>query len=232
MLDGDTEAAIRERRALVNAMTTNVTSLFRERHHFSTMADHVARQLADRSRREVTVWSAGGADGSEAVSAALSIAAATQARDLERWHIVMTDIDDDAIDAAEAGRYPLSSLTPEDRARFAPFFVVEEGVGAGTFTLRPDVKARIGVRRHNLVRAPAPASGFDAVFCRNVLIYFDEATKHVVQETLVSAVRPGGMLFLGHSERLLETAVGADQMTRVGITSFRRELAGRRIACQ
>ena len=229
LVEGSTEESRRERRALVNAMTTNVTSLFRERHHFPILADHVARRLRDGSRREVAIWSAGGSNGCEAVSALLAIAAAVPSADLARLSVLVTDIDDGAVAAAEEGLYDFAGLTDDDRALYGGFL---RRHGDSRFSLVPELRDRITVRRHNLVRTRAPGTAFDAVLCRNVLIYFDDATTRQVEGALVAAVRPGGLLFLGHSERVLPEAAGADELIRVGTTAFQRELSGRRIACQ
>ena len=87
------------------------------------------------------------------------------------------------------------------------------------------------MRRHNLVAPAGVGRSFDAVLCRNTLIYFDDDVKRQVQDRLVRAVRPGGLLCLGHSERLIGTGDAATELTRIGVTCFRREIAERRIAC-
>ena len=229
LVAGTSDEATRERRALVNAMTTNVTGFFRERHHFDLLAQHVAARLRDAPPRTVSIWSAGGSDGSEAVSAVLAVAEHAGDDAALRLRVLVTDVDDGAIAAATTGAYRLASLDGADLHRHAGRIV---GGGEGAFSLRPDLRASIEVRHHNLVRAQAPGSGFDAILCRNVLIYFDDATKRTVQETLIASLRPGGLLFLGHSERLVADAAGYDEMRRVGVTAFRRELTGRQDACR
>lgn len=217
LIAGTSDAADAERRALVNAVTTNVTGFFRERHHFPILARHVAARLADPSRDRVSIWSAGGADGSEAVSALLAVAAVVPSCDLARLDVLVTDIDDDAIAAARAGRYDDAGLVGPDREAYAAFLApVPDG-----FALVPSLRARVTVRRHNLVGAVPIGAAFDVVLCRNVLIYFDDATKRDVQAALIPAVRPGGLLMLGHSERLLDERE-APEMVRVGPTAFRR----------
>ena len=229
LLAGTSDAARRERRNLINAMTTNVTAFFRERHHFDLLADHVARRLAPEPRREIAIWSAGASDGSEAVSAVLAILEACPHLDPARLRVLATDIDDGAVAAARAGRYRLAALGAEDRARHARH--IEEDAD-GTFGLRPALHRCVEVRRHNLAGPTGVGGTFDVVLCRNVLIYFDDDVKRQVQDRLVRAVRPGGLLCLGHSERLLVAGAGTDALPRVGITTFQRDLPGRRLACQ
>ena len=229
LLAGTSPGAERERRILVNAMTTNVTALFRERHHFDAIAAHVAGRMRSRRGEVIRIWSAGGSDGSEAVSAVLAVAEACPGLDAARLQVLVTDVDDGAVQAATAGAYPIAALSAQDWSRYGAFLARRED---GSFTLADALRRCIEVRRHNLAGAASVGHAFDAVLCRNVLIYFDDDVKRQVQERLVSAVRPGGILCLGHSERLIAAAPGAEQMARLGTTCFRRDLPGRRVACQ
>lgn len=221
LLEEGGDLADGERRAFVNVMTTNVTGFFREGHHFDLLAAHVAARRRAAPGAPVAVWSAGCASGAEAVSAVLAIAAACPDMPPDALSVVATDIDDGAVEAARTGFYDPDLLAADAASRYAALLCADD---RGRVGLAPPWRARVRAARHNLVGgAPipnAPPGGFDAILCRNVVIYFAEPAKRAAQSALDGALRPGGLLMLGHSERLLLPMAASYE--RIGLTAFRR----------
>ena len=185
----------------VNALTTNLTRFWREEHHFTHLVQHVGELMAQPGRahgRRLRIWSAGCSTGQEPYTIALSLLAAYP--ELRRWdfRILATDIDTSVIARAAAGVYPeaeLNGLSPE-RARLF------ERLGDGRIRVPPAVAQVISFKPLNLM-APWPMKGpFDAIFCRNVAIYFDKPTQGEVFGRLGRILTPGGYLYIGHSENV------------------------------
>ncbi|MEZ5756497.1 MAG: protein-glutamate O-methyltransferase CheR [Paracoccaceae bacterium] len=208
-----------ERRALVSAVTTNVTGFFREPHHFRALAD-LGPSLVARARAggRVRIWSAGCSTGQEAFSIAATLLAI--APDIARHdlRILATDIDPAVIETARAGifdRRALGEAVPPDLHR-----LVKDGPGKDQITLAPSLHELIRFQELNLLQ-PWPFQGqFDVIFCRNVVIYFDAETRLDLWMRFAARMPKGGMLFIGHSERMdprLDTL-----FTPVGITQYER----------
>ena len=188
------DAAAAEWQHFVNALTTNLTSFFRERHHFEALAAELAHRDAP-----LGVWCAAASTGEEAYSIAMTCAEAGRGRD-SGVGIVASDIDTEVLAVAARGVYPASAggLSPE---RLQRHFLRGRGANAGFVRVQPALAARVGFRRFNLAGGqPFGGAGFDIVFCRNVMIYFDAPTQRRVLARLHAAMRPGGVLFVGHSE--------------------------------
>ncbi|HHY49496.1 MAG TPA: chemotaxis protein [Alphaproteobacteria bacterium] len=197
--------------AFVNALTTNLTRFFREDHHFDHLTAYVGELLAERPRRapdgrpRLRLWSAGCSTGQEAYTIALSLLAAYP--DLKRWdfRILATDVDTSVLARAAAGIYPESELAGLTPARARLF----ERPGDGTIHIPAAARAVVAFRPLNLMDATWPMRGpFDAVFCRNVTIYFDRATQAAVFARLGRLIAPGGYLYVGHSENLGDGGAG------------------------
>jgi chemotaxis protein methyltransferase CheR len=189
-----------ERRHMVSALTTNVSSFFRESHHFETLAK-LAPGLIERARagEKVRLWSAGCSTGQEPYSIAMTLLEAdSRARGLD-IRILASDIDPAVLSVARRGAYDeslMSGVPAASRSRH--------------FQHRPDrlfeasaaLREMISFRELNLL-GPWPMAGrFDAIFCRNVVIYFDEATQAKLWPRFREALVEDGMLFVGHSERV------------------------------
>ena len=187
---------------LVNCITTNKTSFFREPHHFERLRDVLVPAWIERAKRggsrRIRIWSAGCSTGEEPYSIAMVLHTALPASAGWDVRIVATDIDTHVLDHAAAGRYPLhqlEDLPPEGRACCVR--------GPGDFAIRDEVRARIDVRRLNLIAPTWPITGpFDAIFCRNVVIYFDTDTQRALFDRFADALAGDGRLFVGHSENL------------------------------
>jgi chemotaxis protein methyltransferase CheR len=205
-----------ERRAAINALTTNVTRFFREPHHFDTLRQAVtdlARKGANG--RRLRIWSAGCASGEEPYSAAMTIAAALP--DLLTWdaRILATDIDTNVIDRARAATYPAEQAAqiPSDlRRRFVSVDEDEMTIGAAAADL-------VHFRHLNLIGQWPMRGPFDAIFCRNVAIYFDRQVQHDLFRRFAELLAPGGYLFIGHAESL---AADRQALTPAGRTTYRK----------
>lgn len=211
-----------ERVEMLCALTTNVTRFFRERHHFEHLERDVLPALVERARAggKARLWSAACSTGQEAYSIALSILAVEpQAARLD-IKVLATDIDPHVIAEARAGVYRESALVdvPADmRARRFP-------PRGDDFEADADLRALVAFRVLNL-NGPWPMRGqFDAIFCRNVAIYFDEPTQHALWARFATRMARGGWLYIGHSERVAGPA--AAELAPGGVTAYR--LAGDR----
>jgi chemotaxis protein methyltransferase CheR len=182
-----------EWQAFVNCLTTNLTAFFREPHHFDALADELRR----RPQHAWRLWCSAASTGEEAYSAAM---VALEVLGPGRVTILASDIDTRVLEIAQRGVYD-AGARGLDPARLQRHFLRGTGVNAGHVRLRPQTQSLVQWRRFNLVE-PTWSLGepFDIVLCRNVLIYFDRATQRRVLEQMHRVLRPGGLLFVGHSE--------------------------------
>lgn len=190
-----------EQEAFVNALTTNLTSFFREPHHFPVLAEHAQRA----GRRDYTVWCAASSTGEEPYSIAITLIEALGADAPVR--ILATDVDTSVLEKAAAGIYPADRVEKLEPERLRRFFLRGTGVHSGLVKVRPEPRRLITFRQINLLASDWPVRGpIDAIFCRNVMIYFDRATQHRILERFEPLLHPGGLLFAGHSESLHHAA--------------------------
>jgi chemotaxis protein methyltransferase CheR len=187
-----------------NALTTNLTSFFREPHHFEFLADELlpAIERNNAASRRIRIWSAGCSSGEEAYSAAM-VALETLGH-LRGWsiRILATDIDSNVLELARRGIYNGEALEKVDAARLVRWF---QRVGRSRhYRVCQEVRQLVAFRRLNLIERWPMAGPFDVILCRNVIIYFDRATQRQVIEQMSRLQRPGDHLILGHSELLLE----------------------------
>ncbi|HWA61716.1 MAG TPA: CheR family methyltransferase [Caulobacteraceae bacterium] len=209
---------------LIDAVTTNKTEFFREPEHFRVLAETVLPAWVaagrGRPRAPLKVWSAGCSIGAEAYTIAMVCAAYEGEGGPVDARIVGTDICTEVLQAAVLGIYPDSMLGPVPAALKRRFVRRAKDKGAGVSRISPDLRSRAAFGRLNLMDASYPTDrDFDVVFCRNTLIYFDKPTQKAVLGRLCAHLKPGGHLFLGHSE----TLAGFDLPLRVvGPTTFVR----------
>jgi chemotaxis protein methyltransferase CheR len=197
-----------ERERFVNALTTNLTAFFREPHHFDTLAAYASKTARLR------VWSAACSTGEEAYSAAITL----RAVGCSGAEIHATDIDTEALETARRGVYPLEPLERLTIERVRPYFLRGTGNNAHLALVRPEVRDMVKFSCHNLLGPDWPATErYDAVFCRNALIYFDRAAQQRLLERFATVLKPGGLLFLGHSE---SCAAGHARFRACGKTSY------------
>jgi chemotaxis protein methyltransferase CheR len=209
----------RERRLLINCITTNKTEFFREAHHFAYLREELFPRLLARAAaggpRRLRIWSAGCSTGEEPYSLAITL---REHFSHPGWQIgiVASDIDTQVLATAAAGVYPEERLGPLPEEVRRRHFQRGRGDSAGLWRARPELKQLIEFRRINLNEEGWPTrERFDAIFCRNVIIYFDRPTQIRLFERFAQQLDPGGVLFLGHSESLIGIN---DRFTLIGKT--------------
>lgn len=211
-----------EARRFLNALTTNVTEFFRESHHFDTLKQNVVPEALRRNGRRLRVWSAGCSTGEEPYSIAVAL---REAGAVDGWdtRILATDIDSDVLARAAQGVYPLERVEKLAPARRHWF---ERGVGKNAPFARAKEELRRLVRFNTLnLLEPWPVKGpFDAIFCRNVVIYFDGPTRERLVRRFAGLLVPGGYLFMGHSEAL--TTANCDALEPSGRTTYVKRSRG------
>jgi chemotaxis protein methyltransferase CheR len=201
-----------------NAITTNLTSFFREVHHFEFLADTVLPALEQRNAatRRLRIWSAGCSTGEEPYSIAIALQEA-MAR-FRGWdiRILATDLDSQVVAHAAAGEYKVERFEKMANARCERWF--EESRG-GTRTAAPALKSLITFRQLNLMHQWPFKGPFDVIFCRNVVIYFDKDTQRALFERMAQLQRDDDHLFIGHSESLFKVC---DRYQLIGKTIYRK----------
>jgi chemotaxis protein methyltransferase CheR len=209
-----------EAQDFVNALTTNLTRFWREDHHFEHLESYVRQLMAQRPRMgangrpKLRIWSAGCSTGQEPYTIALGLLAALP--ELKRWdfRILATDIDTNVVAKAAGGVYPEAELNGLSRERSALF----QRASAGQVQIPTTVRELISFKPLNLMNNPWPMHGpFDAVFCRNVAIYFDKKTQGELFGRLGAILVPEGFLYIGHSENL---GAGGSNFRLVGKTIY------------
>jgi len=185
----------------VNALTTNLTSFFREPYHFPILVEHVRRVHARSPGRTVHLWSAGCSTGQEPYSMAIALAEAFDGDPPVR--IVASDIDTDTLACAARGVYPLAKLQGLSPAQVKRHFLCGVGANQGLARVRPGIRGLVDFKPVNLGDAKwdIPES-LAAVFCRNVMIYFNRETQGRLVRRFAARLAPDGLLFAGHSENL------------------------------
>ncbi len=179
----------------VNALTTNLTYFYRESHHFQILADFLKQCSAPGRTQQV--WCAAASTGEEAWTIALTAIEAFGSL-TPPVRIVATDIDTQVLEVARQGIYRKEQISKIPEALVRRYFVAQN---TELYRVRPEVQALVSFRQLNLLAASWPLQGpFDAIFCRNVLIYFDRVTQLKVVERMARLSRPGTRLFVGHSE--------------------------------
>jgi len=190
----------------VNAFTVNETYFFREAHQLHCLtASLLGAVTAGRDRSDpIRIWSMPCATGEEPYSLAIWLLEHWPEVDCWEIEIVGSDIDTRALAAAEAGRYGARALARLPPDLVGRYFTAEAGTAVPSWRILPELRGSVRFSRRNLVDGPGMAQEgrFDIVFCRNVLIYFDDASRRIAADTLFSALRPGGFLCLGHTESM------------------------------
>jgi chemotaxis protein methyltransferase CheR len=211
------QAGEEERRQMVAALTTNVTRFFREPHHF----EHLKRQMERsapglRKGGRLRIWSSACSNGQEPYSIAMSVFSIFPDADELNIRILASDIDTNMIAAATAGQYSedVVEAVPEDLRR--KWFAPQAG---GTWKVDRKLSSIIAFRELNLIGNWPMKGKFDAIFCRNVAIYFEEKTQQKIWSRFVPMLNPGGVLYIGHSERISGPATR--DLVADGVTTYR-----------
>ncbi|HET9012357.1 MAG TPA: CheR family methyltransferase [Gemmatimonadaceae bacterium] len=186
---------------LLDAITTNHTSFFREDEHFRFLADRVVPPLVAEGR-PVRLWCAACSTGQEPVSIAMTLMQALPESHHGRVRLLASDISTRALKTAGAGVYPMKVAAGVPPSLLKTYF--ERGLGAdeGKVRVRAQLRRAIEYRRVNLIEIENLNETFDVVFCRNVMIYFDKAVQQRVVSMIERHLAPGGYLFIAHSESL------------------------------
>lgn len=211
-----------ERTQMIAALTTNVTRFFREPHHF----DHLRRKLVEplapqlRQGRRLRIWSAGCSSGQEPYSIALTLLSVLPDARAYDVRILATDINPLVLETGRKATYPAEEVVsvPADMRKSWM-----EPTGTGTLRLDEAPRGLVSFRPLNLIGSWPMKGPFDAVFCRNVVIYFDEKTQMRLLTRISGLLRPGGYLYLGHSERMVGPA---EALFRLDGTTTYRKLGG------
>lgn len=195
-LESSDDAA--EWEAFTNALTTNLTSFFRESHHFPILAEHL-----QKVKKPITIWCSAASTGEEPYTIAMTACEAfnTMKPPVE---IIATDIDTNVLSVAERGVYPLDRVDKLSEQRLKKFFLRGTGEREGMVKVRKELQSLITFRQLNLLALEWPLKGpFDVIFCRNVMIYFDKPTQATILNRFAPLMKPDAILFGGHSENFL-----------------------------
>jgi chemotaxis protein methyltransferase CheR len=208
---------------LASAISTNVTSFFREMHHYDLLANELLPKWLEKKRRSsdrLRIWSAGCSTGEEPYALAMVLAEA-----MERLggnidaRILATDLSPQALGTARAGMYSLERMGGISDERRNRWFLKGEGKYEGLACVHPRLRELVTIQPLNLLHDWPMRGPFDAIFCRNVVIYFDKPTKQRLFERYAGLLEQGGYLFLGHSESMYGLS---DSFELVGRTVYRK----------
>lgn len=218
-----------ERQNMVSALTTNVTRFFREPHHFQHLKNNVLPALTTKARSggSVRIWSAACSSGEEPYSIALSVLSAIPDAASRNVKILATDIDPNVLQKGSEGIYPdaaMRDVAPEMCKRW--FSQTTDEDGSKMWKAKDELRKLVVFRQHNLMGNWPMRGPFDAIFCRNALIYFKEASQVEVWCRFAPLLAPEGRLYVGHSERLFGKA--ASLYENEAITTYRLSRGGAR----
>ena len=218
LLERGVEAELEE---FTNAITTNLTSFFREPHHFEYLASDVLPKIVakDSGVRRARIWCCAASTGEEPYSIAMVLREAQEILNGFDVKLLATDLDSAVLATGAAGVYNAERLKSVSSTRVSRFFRKGSGEQTGKFRAEDELRNLITFKQLNLMHEWPVRGPFDAIFCRNVIIYFDKETQRALFERMAALQRPGDMLFLGHSESLYRVS---DKYELIGRTIYRR----------
>lgn len=207
-----------------NAITTNLTSFFREPHHFEYLASDVLPRIVakDAGARRARIWCCAASTGEEPYSIAMVLREAQELLTGFDVKLLATDLDSAVLATGAAGVYNAERLQSVSGKRVSRFFRKGGGEHAGKVRVQDELRNLVTFKQLNLMNEWPVRGPFDAIFCRNVIIYFDKDTQRALFERMAALQRPGDILFLGHSESLYRVS---DKYELVGRTIYRRNAA-------
>ncbi|AOW75766.1 chemotaxis protein CheR [Colwellia sp. PAMC 20917] len=220
LLKADTE---KEQDYFINAITTNLTSFFREQHHFDYMTqDELPKLLGNRLSHDkrLRIWSSASSTGEEPYSIAITVLEAIKSQ-LSQWDvkILATDIDSNVLAVAKEGTYDERRIEDVPRKFKEKYFTKGIGINESKVKVGKQLQALITFKKLNLLHEWPMKGPFDIIFCRNVIIYFDKKTQQELFARYYEMLAPGGLLILGHSENLGQYQ---QHFESVGRTIFRK----------
>jgi chemotaxis protein methyltransferase CheR len=188
---------LQEREEFINALTTNMTSFFREAHHFPILSNHLG---TIPKSNPIHIWTCASSSGEEPYSIAITVVEHFKSFNAP-VKILATDIDTNVLEKARKAVYPLDQLqklTPDQLKRY---FLKGEGRNQGLARVKPELQQMITFKRFNLLDEQwGIREKFDVIFCRNVMIYFDKTTQYEILKRMQPCMQPHGLFFAGHSE--------------------------------
>jgi len=210
-----------ERQKMMAALTTNVTHFFREPHHFEHLKKQVLPPLLQEAGRgaRVRIWSAGCSSGQEPYSIALTILSLMPQAGSHDIKVLATDIDPYQVERGGGATYNDAALSAVPAELKNRYFVSTRDRGERTWTAAEQLRSLVTFRELNLNAAWPVKGPFQAIFCRNVVIYFDEPTQQSIWSRFAPLLAPDGWLYVGHSERVTGPAAAA--FSSEGITTYR-----------
>ena len=215
----ESDAGANEMGNLVNALTTNLTSFFRESHHFDHLATHVLKPFAAQSRDpRLRIWSAGCSAGAEPYSIAMTLCEQVPESKRRDCRILATDIDTNMVAEGAAGEYPHGWIE-KIPAALQSKYVLATNRGSEQRKMAPVLQQLIRFKALNLLEHWPMQGPFDAIFCRNVVIYFDKPTQRKLFDRFADILKPNGYLYIGHSETLNHVC---DRFNLVDVTTYQR----------
>ncbi len=206
-----------------NAMTTNLTSFFREPYHFDYLAQTVLPGLMEKknhaARPRLRVWCAGCSSGEEAYSVAIVLKEAISDLDRMDAKILATDVDSNVLATGRSGIYDQERVEGLPKQRLKRWFHRGSGKNNGIVRVVPELQGLVRFRQLNLMHGWPMRGLFDVIFCRNVVIYFDKATQKVLFDRFANILEHDGHLFVGHSENLFKVA---DRFRPIGKSTYKK----------
>ncbi len=209
-----------EERYFINALTTNLTSFFREEHHFDYLTEHEIPRLMKQRTNRLRIWCSASSTGEEPYSIAMTIKESMQPL-LSSWDvkILATDIDSNVLDTGKQGIYEYKGVEDIPERMVKKYFSRGTGVNNSKVKVASSLQELITFKELNLMNEWPMKGPFDVIFCRNVLIYFDKKTQLELFKKFHKLLAPNGLLILGHSENL---GTFQKHFENVGRTIFRK----------
>jgi chemotaxis protein methyltransferase CheR len=206
---------------MLSALTTNVTRFFREPHHFEHLSAHVLPPLLESARRggRVRLWSAACSTGPEPYSMALTVLSLEPNAAALDVRILASDIDPRVVEEGRRGVYPAAALAEAPAALRKRYFTTVGGDERRGLQASDELRRLVVFRTLNLNGVWPMPGKFHAIFCRNVVIYFDEQTQQTVWSKFAGKLERSGVLYIGHSERV--TGPTAARFVSDGVTAYR-----------
>ncbi|PWB82593.1 MAG: chemotaxis protein [Methylocystaceae bacterium] len=220
------ESGLDERQKMLAALTTNVTRFFREPHHFKHLEEHVIapRSSAVRRGARMRIWSAACSNGQEPYSIAMSILSViSEAASLD-VKVLATDIDPNMVAAGADGVYGREAMDAVPQHLKTRWFAPLNAKREGDWRVGEELASLVSFRELNLIGHWPMTGRFDAIFCRNVVIYFEEQTQDMVWSRFAPLLAPEGRLYIGHSERVSGAAAASFESD--GVTTYRLRSKG------
>lgn len=192
---------------MINALSTNKTDFFREDDHFTNLIEKILPSyLAEHKNKHINIWSAGCSSGEEAYSLAMVLQNYNEKHPYFDYSIVATDISTRVLKKAILAIYPEKDSTDIPPSFKKKYLLRSKDRSKKQVRIIPEIRKKVSFLRNNLINEESPNNiKFDIVFCRNTIIYFDAKTQNIVIDKILDNITPGGYLFLGHSESLINS---------------------------